>query len=192
MKLKPAALSVALSAALAATLIIPPASASQSSVNPQRQPLPVLAMCVGAGQGSAPTVSTVSRRPSTVIVDCPIGGDDDPRESSSDTYVNNITWTRWTRQRAVGSGTLNVPTEVCTFTSPADGTPEEVAAMCASSGEVGNIIEVKTYDANIVLTKPRRLNKRQRTFTQVALTFPNGGPDGKTSMTFTPPRRSQG
>ena len=187
MKLMPIALTVV----LASALVVPPASASQSSVNPQRQPLPMLAMCVGAGQGDAPAVSTVSRRPSTVIVDCPDGGDDDPRGSSADTYVNNITWTRWARQRAVGSGTFNVPTTVCSYTSPADGTPDEVAAMCASSGDVGNYIKVETYDANIVLSKPKRLKKRQRTFTQVALTFPNGGPDSKTSMTFTPPRKAQ-
>lgn len=187
MKLMPVALTVVLSS----TLVIPAASASQSSVNAQRQPVPVLAMCLGAGQGDAPDLSVVARRPSTVIVDCPDGGDDDPRGSSGDTYVNNITWTRWARQRAVGSGTFNVPTTVCSYTSPVDGTPDEVAAMCESSGDVGNYIKVETYDANIVLSKPKKFRKKQRAFTQVALTFPNGGPDGKTSMTFTPPRKAQ-
>lgn len=63
--------------------------------------------------------------------------------------------------------------------------------MCRSSGEVGNYVKVETYDANIVLNKPKKFRKKQRAFTQVVLTFPNGGPDGKTSLTFTPPRKAQ-
>lgn len=187
MKLMPIALAVALTS----VLVVPPASASQSSVNPQRKPVPVLAMCLGAGKGDAPDFSVVARRPGTVIVDCPDGFDSDPRGESGDTYVNNITWTKWNRNRAVGTGTFNVPTSVCAYTSPKDGTPDQVAAMCASSGEIGNYTKVETYDANIVLTKPKKFKKKKRTFTQVALTFPNGGPDNKTSLTFTPPRKAQ-
>ena len=48
-----------------------------------------------------------------------------------------------------------------------------------------------TYDANIVLNMPNRYKKRQRTFTQAVLTFPNSGVNGKTTLTFTPPRKAQ-
>jgi hypothetical protein len=153
---------------------------------------PVLAVCLGTTANAGALGTFQNRpvsRPPAVIVDCPEGGDDDPRGISADTILTNVTWSQWGRTGARGTGTLNVPGTTCTYTSPANGTPAEVQAMCSTCGEVCNATITTPYAVAIRLLKPVRLGKKQRTFTSIAVTYTNGGPDGKSSDTFTPPRR---
>lgn len=177
------------------------ASAFEAPAAPSaRKPMPTLAMCAGAfltGGGADANNITIERRPDFVVVDCPEGADDDPRSASGDTYIYDITWKRWNRNRAVGTGTLNVPVWTCGVTDD-DGTPAStVQTMCETGGDVTNYQKMETYPVNFTLAKPRwytsgkgKKKKRVRTFTQVVATFPSGGPDGVTSKTYKPPRRA--
>ena len=178
--------------ALALTVIVAPSAVSaEQSVVVRAKSAPKVAMCVGAGQsGGLSFLSKVATKPPTIIVDCPAGGDDNPIGTTPDTFISGITWSQWGAKRAVGTGTLTVPSSECIYTSPKDGTPDQVKTMCETSGEVGNVITQQTYPAKIVLSKPAKFKKGQETFTKVTLTFPNGGPDGKTSATYTPPRNA--
>lgn len=192
---------LATATALAATVVaVPSAHAQEPNGNATaRKPVPTLAMCAGAfisGRGDAGNAVniTIGRRPAIVVADCPEGSDDDPRLPSGDTFISNIDWQSWNRQRAVGSGTLNIPMTVCTVP---DSVPADTRkTMCETGGEVTNTIENQTYDVTFTLTKPRwytygkgKNKKRVRTFTQVNATFPNGGPNGEGSQTYNPPRR---
>jgi hypothetical protein len=178
-------------AQIVSVALIPPAAATQPTSWAKSKALPVVSMCLGAGQGGGLSyLSVTSLKPSTIIVACPEGGDDNPRGSSADTYLSGITWKKWNKKTAIGSGTLNIPVSQCIYTSPADGSPSDVQTMCDTSGEVGNTIVVKTYDANIVLTKPKNFKNSKKTFTKVSLMFPNGGPGGKTSANYLPPRNA--
>jgi hypothetical protein len=154
--------------------------------------VPVLAVCLGtvADAGSLGTFQNRPvARPPALIVDCPDGGDDDPRGITSDSILTGMTWTNWGRKGARGTGTLNIPGGTCSYTSPQDGTPEEVAAICSSCGENCTVETMNPYPVSVVVSKPVRLRKKQQTFTTIAVTFTGTGPDGKTSQTFTPPRR---
>lgn len=125
--------------------LIPPAAATQPTIRATNKSLPVVSMCLGVGQGGGLSYSNVtSLKPSTIIVACPAGGDDNPTGNSADTYLSDITWKKWNNKTAVGSGTLNIPVRKCTYTSPTDGSPSEVQSMCASSGDVGNITVVES------------------------------------------------
>lgn len=171
------------------------ASPAFADRKPAKATDPILAVCLGtsANAGSLGTFQNrpVSR-PTAVIVDCPDGGDDDPRGLSSDTILTDLTWTQWGRSGARGTGTLNVPGQQCTYTSPADGTVDEVQSMCSTCGEVCNVAITTPYAVTVRLTKPARFTKQKRTFTTIAVTYTSGGPDGRASDTFTPPRRAKG
>jgi len=154
--------------------------------------LPVLAVCLGTS-ANAGTLGTFTNRPVSeptgLIVDCPQGGDDDPRGISSDTIMTDITWSKWGRKSASGTGTLNVPGMQCTYTSPQNGTPSEVATMCSTCGEICNVQITTPYPVAVQVSKPVAY-KNQKTFTKIAVTYNTAGPGGKTAQTFTPPRRA--
>ena len=164
-----------------------PASAAETPAK-----LPVLAVCLGTS-ANAGTLGTFTNRPvskpAALIVDCPQGGDDDPRGISSDTIMTDITWSKWGRKSASGSGTLNVPGMKCTYTSPQNGTPSEVATMCSTCGEICNVQITTPYPVAVQVSKPVAY-KKQKTFTKIAVTYTTAGPSGKTAQTFTPPRRA--
>jgi len=194
---------LALTAAVTLTLTLAPVAHGQEpAVQPtNRQPVPKLAMCDGAFLSGGPSTSSnnigISRRPEFVVVNCPAGGDDDPRGSTSDSYISDITWKSWNRKRATGVGKLNLPMRVCTLSSPADGTPDQVKQMCQTGGDIANTTEFKSFDVTFTLTRPRSYThgkgekKRTiRTYTRVNASFPDGGPHGQTSMTFKPPRKA--
>jgi hypothetical protein len=175
-------------AALVMGSVSVPAVASEKKAK-----VPVLAVCLGtvADAGSLGTFQNRPvARPPALIVDCPDGGDDDPRGISSDTVLTGVTWTNWGRKGARGTGTLNVPSMQCGYSSPQDGTPDQVQAMCSTCGEVCNTKITTPYPVSVVVSKPVRLRKKQQTFTTIAVTFTGTGPDGKTSQTYTPPRRA--
>ncbi|MDE1047234.1 MAG: hypothetical protein OR995_07295 [Candidatus Nanopelagicales bacterium] len=184
-------LRIAITSLVLSVVLIPPVATAQPAARATSKALPVVSMCLGAGQHSDLSyLSVTSRKPSTIIVACPDGGDDDPRGGTGDTYLSDITWKKWNKRTAIGKGTLNLTGMQCIYTSPADGTPSEVQTMCESSGEVGNVPVVKTFDAKIVLTAPKKFKKSKWEFTKVGLTFTNGGPDGKTSAKYRPPRKA--
>ena len=84
--------------------------------------LPVLAVCLGTSM-NAGTIGTFQNRPvskpTDLIVDCPQDGDDnDFRGISSDTVMTDITWTKWGTSKASGTGTLNIASIQCNYTSP--------------------------------------------------------------------------
>lgn len=195
--------SLAVTAVITLTLGLAPAAYAHESTVQQsnRQPLPKLAMCDGAFLSGGPSTNAnnigISRRPDFVVVNCPPGGDDSPTGSTSDSYISDITWKVWNRKRATGVGTLNLPMRVCTLSSPADGTPDQVKQMCETGGNVANVTEFKSFDVTFSLTRPRTYSygkgekKRTiRTYTRVNASFPDGGPHGQTSMTFKPPRKA--
>ncbi len=180
---------------VAATLMLGSwASPALADRKPAKSTNPVLAVCLGtsADAGSLGTFQNrpVSRPPAA-IVDCPSGGDDDPRSQSFDTILTDMTWTQWGRSGARGTGTLNIPSQQCSYTSPADGTADEVQAMCSTCGDVCNVVITTPYAVTVRLSKPTRLNKQKRTFSTIAVTYTSGGPGGRASDTFTPPRRAQ-
>jgi len=182
---------IAITSLVLSVALIPPVATAQPTARATSKSLPVVSMCLGAGQsGDLSYLSVTSRKPSTIIVACPDGGDDDPQGDTSDTYLSDITWKKWNKKTAVGKGTLNLPVTQCIYTSPADGTPSDVQTMCSTSGDVGNVTVMKKFDARIVLTAPKKFKKNKREFTKVRLTFTNGGPDGKTSAKYVPPRKA--
>jgi len=165
-----------------------PALASEKPAKPR-----VLAVCLGtsANAGSLGTFQNdPDARPSALIVDCPPGADDDPLGLTSDTILTGVTWTRWARAGACGTGTLNVPSLQCSYTSPQDGTPDEVASMCSTCVEVCKTQISTPYPVAVIASKPVRLRNNQRTFTTITVTFTGTSPAGKTSQTFAPPRRA--
>lgn len=154
--------------------------------------VPVLAVCLGTS-ANAGTLGTFTNRPvskpAALIVDCPQGGDDDPRGISSDTIMTDITWSKWGRKSASATGTLNVPGMQCNYSSPQNGTPDQVTAMCNSCGEICNVQITTPYPVAVQVSKPVAY-KNQKTFTKIAVTYTTAGPSGKTAQTFTPPRRA--
>ena len=77
----------------------------------------------------------------------------------------------------------------CTYTSPQNGTPSEVATMCSTCGEICNVQITTPYPVAVQVSKPVAY-KDQKTFTKIAVTYTTAGPGGKTAQTFTPPRRA--
>jgi len=194
---------VAVTGVAALTLSLVPSvhAAEGSVVASNRQPVPTLAMCVGAFLTGGPSTNanniTMGKRPSFVVVNCPVGGDDDPRSPTSDTYISDIKWKSWNRKQAKGVGTLNLPRRQCSLTSPQDGTPEQVQQMCQTGGDVTNSTVFDSFDVTFTLSRPRsythgkgKKKRTDRTFTRVDASFPDGGPHGQTSMTFKPPRKA--
>jgi len=102
---------IALMALVVSVALIPPAAAMQPTSWVKSKALPVVSMCLSAGQpwGGLSYLSVTSLKPSTIIVACPEGGDDDPRGGSGDTYLSGITWKKWNKKTTIGSGTLIIP-----------------------------------------------------------------------------------
>lgn len=166
------------------------AMAADPTVAVQAKAVPKVALCVGAGGTAGIPANPVAVKPAVIVVDCPAGAGDSPIGTPSYTYLSGMTWTKWSAKGATGSGSLNVPVSECTYTSPKDGTPDEVKTMCDTSGQVGHVTTMQTYPASVVLSRPAKLSGKQQTFTTVVVTFPNGGPNGETSHTYKPARKA--
>jgi hypothetical protein len=132
-------------------------------------------MCLVAQPTADSPQSTIKRRPSQVVLNCPDGGDDG-LGLSPDTYIDDISWKRWNRRRAAGSGTIHLP---------------------QTGDNEFDVTGVQTFDVTFTLERPRKYThgkgkkKRTiRTFTRVKVAFPDGGPHGQTHMRFNPPRKA--
>ena len=181
---------------MTAAALILGSTALPAAAAEEKAKTPVLAVCLGTS-ANAGTLGTFTNRPvskpTALIVDCPQGGDDDPRGISSDTIMTDITWSKWGRKSASGTGTLNIASMQCNYTSSnytTYGTSEYIASYCSTCGEVCNSQITTPYPVAVQVSKPVALTKKQKTFTKIAVAYTTAGPGGKTAQTFTPPRRA--